>query len=366
MLNMEPVLKRGYTFWDQSLLPIDEYTERVRNVQTEMGKAGLSALVAFSNSYENADVAYLAGGGGGTLFLAREGDPALFTGGGGRELPFQRTLTWISDLSSTGGLVGPRLQKALQEREISGGKVGVVGAHLLSAGAYDNLARSLYGYQIQEADAELRNLRARKRPREVTAVRMAMRIAADASEAAEKAFSDGASTTQAMVNAERSARLNKARDFRILANIDSEDLRPFEGLSDAGRSPLLIWIGLTYCGYWADVALTFPSPDRSDASVAVDAMVAAAKAGARAGDVADAGLAKLSKAAAATALGYGLGSGIGLALNDWPEIRPGSNAALVEGALLSLRTFARDGDNVSFANAIIQVGASGATRLTPL
>jgi Xaa-Pro aminopeptidase len=105
---------------------------------------------------------------------------------------------------------------------------------------------------------------------------------------------------------------------------------------------------------------------RSEASTAVDAMVAASKAGARSKDVAEAGFSKLSAASKETAAGYGLGGGIGLALNDWPAITPTSEDRLPDGAVLSLRTFGRDGDNVSFANAIVQVGPNGATRLSPL
>jgi Xaa-Pro aminopeptidase len=365
MINMEPVLKRGYTFWDQALLPGDEFTERVRAVQALMRKENVSALAVFSNSYQNADIAYLAGQAGGTLFMTHDTDPVLFTGGGGRELPFQRTLTWIGDLASTGGLTGAKLQESLQNHGISGGTVGLVGSHLLSAGAYDNVTKSLGGYELREFDEQLRSVRAAKRPREVAAVRRALGIVIDAAEAAEKAFSDGATTTDAMVAAERSARLDKAKDFRILANIDGDELRPFEGLSASNRSPLLMWIGLTYSGYWADVAVTFPSPINSEAEAAVGAMASAAKTGAKASGVAQAGLARLSPAAQETALSYGLGGGIGLALDDWPAVTLASDAVLAESALLSLRTFARDGNNVSFASAIVQVGPSGGMRMGP-
>jgi Xaa-Pro aminopeptidase len=366
VINMEPVLKRGYTFWDQALLPSDEYTERVRNVQARMRQDGISALVIFSNSYENADTAYLAGGAGGTLFVGPDGDPVIFTGGGGRELPFQRMQTWISELTSAGGLAGARIAASLKERDVGpGATVGLVGAHLLSAGAHADLTKNLDGYNLRDVDEMMRSVRASKRPREVAAVRIALRIAQDAREAAEKAFSDGAPTTKAMVQAEGSARRDRARDFRVLANIDSNDMRPFEGLSDSGRTPLLMWLGLTYAGYWADVAFTFPEDSRGEARAAVDAMIAAAKTGARSGDVAQAGLAHLSPAAREPALSYGLGGGIGLALNDWPAITPDGNDRLIEGALLSLRAFARDGERVSFTNAIVQVGPGGGTRLTP-
>jgi len=353
MINMEPVLKRGYTAWDQALLPLDEFTERVRIVREAMRAAGLEALLVWSNQYDYADYTYLAGmPGAGTLVLTHDGDPAVFTGGGGRELPFQRSLTWISQMSAAGPMPGRTLQAALAERNVAGGKIGVVGTDLLSAAALGNVQEGLSAYTLTDFSEALRALRARKRPREVTTVRTALRIATDAAEAAIRVFSNGGSTTDAMVEAEKTARVNKARDIRILANVDSDDLRPFEGLSSARRTPLLMWIGVDYHGYWADLAVT-SGESGSEAQKAVDAMITAATPGAKASDVARAGLAQLSDAAKQTALDYGLGGGIGLALSDWPTISPESEEVLPEGALLSLRAFTRE----SFASALTQVGA---------
>jgi Xaa-Pro aminopeptidase len=366
MINMEPVLKRGYTAWDQALLPADEFTERVSTVRAAMHAAGLDALLLWGNQYECADFTYLAGmPTAGTLLLTHEGDPAIFTGGGGRELPFQRTLTWVGQLSAAGPMPGATLKAALAERSLISGAVGLVGTHLLSAATYANVTDNLAAYSLREFDTEFRRLRASKRPREVTTVRTALRIATNAGNAAVKAFEGGATTTEAMVEAERTARVDRARDIRILANVDGDDLRPFAGLSSARRTPLLLWIGVDYHGYWADVAVTSPSSSGSQAARAVAAMTGAVSSGARAADVAKAGLAQLSAAGQESAQDYGLGGGIGLALSDWPTIGVTSDAVLVEGGLLSLRSLAREDGGVSFANAIVQVGADGCEKLEP-
>jgi Xaa-Pro aminopeptidase len=367
VINMEPVLKRGYTAWDQALLPADEFNERVSYVRAAMRSAGLDALLVWGNQYEYADFTYLAGmPTAGTLLLTHEGEPAIFTGGGGRELPFQRTLTWVGQLSAAGPMPGATLNAALAERSIDIGTVGLVGTHLLSAATHTNVTNNLNAYTLRKFDGEFSMLRARKRPREVTTVRTALRIATDAVAAAITAFNHGATTTEAMVEAERTARVNKARDIRILANVDSDDLRPFEGRSPARRAPLLLWIGVDYHGYWADVAASSAPSSGSRAEKAVEAMTAAANPGAHAADIARAGLARLSSAAAReSAQDYGLGSGIGLALSDWPTISPTSDAQLVDGGLLSLRALARDGDGVSFANAIVQVATGGGQKLSP-
>lgn len=370
MINMEPVLKRGYTAWDRALLPLDEFTERVRAVQAELRRARLGALIVWGNAYEYADFAYLTGmPAGGAAIVTPEGDPAVVTSGGGRELPFLSTLTWVTDLHPAGGFgfggMGKSLGAVLEARQVPGGPIGTVGGHLLSAAAYDGIARSLPDYPLEGFDAPLQALRARKRPREVAAVRAALGIAMRAVAAAERAFADGASNARAVVEAERVARRHRARDFRALANIASDDLRPYEGLSDDRRSPLLLWVAAEYQGYWADVAVTAPAAGNGVAAGAVAAMVAAARAGVPARDVAQAALDKLSGAAAESALAYGLGNGIGLALGEAPTISPRSDEPLVEGALLTLRVLAREASAVSFASALVQVGADGAQRLEP-
>ena len=40
--------------------------------------------------------------------------------------------------------------------------------------------------------------------------------------------------------------------MRILANLDGEELRPFERHSDRRRETLLMWIATRYQGYWAE------------------------------------------------------------------------------------------------------------------
>ena len=366
MLSMESTQKRGYTFWDQSLLPVDEYYERVRTVREAMARNNLAALLVFANNLNPGNVSYLAGNQAGTLLITPDGDPAMFTGGGGRELPFQRMLTWIPDVSTGAPKVMDKVASELKNRGIGKGTIGLAGGDLLSISNFEAYRDALNDFDLAPFDTEMRDIRARKRPREVTVMRMALGMAADSIEAGEKAFSEGASTTTAMIEAERSGRMNRGRDFRVLANIGGGELRPLEQLSESAHSPLVMWVGLIYLNYWADLAVTFPEPQNSEASRAVAAMTAAARAGAKASEVANAGLAKLSPNAQQSAINYGLGSGIGLSLREWPRISPKSDDVLPEGAVLTLRAMARDGDNVSFSNALVQVGAAGGTPLEAL
>ena len=368
MLHMTPVLMRGYTFWDRALLPTDEFEERVRSVQAAMAKAGLDGLIVWSAGYHpNGDLAYLAGWPmGGALLLRREGEPTMFSPGGGRELYFQKMQTWVTEISSTGGVLGSIIAKALNAKGVpDGSKIGLVGTQVLTSEGYVSAMRELGAFELVNFDDEYHAITDRKRPREVMTVGRALRIAQAAVAAGEAAHKAGASNARALVEAERSARVDRARDFRGLANIGGGDMRPYEGPSSEHSEPLLLWVGIDHHGYWADAVNPSAGPPGSPAANAVEAMIKAAKAGAAAGDVAKAGLAALPASAAETALSYGLGSGIGLKLDEGPLIRPDGKETLTEGMLLTLRTFADVDGKTSLASAIVQIGPGGAERIEP-
>ena len=367
MLSMEPSIKRGLTFWDRTLMPEDEYEERVRLIREEMRRAGLSALIVAGNMYEDADLLYIVGGNvDGLLVLPLEGEPTIFTNSGSRESFFLKHLTWIGDLSHRGALVGRAVRETLAARGIASGRIGMVGLQVLASRPYRDLVEALTGYAVEDAGPMLQRLRSRLRPRERLALRRALGIAEKAAAAAERAFIGGGSNAAAVVAAERAARLAGAWDFRALANLDSDELRPFEFASDDRRVPLLLWIAARYQGYWADrVAVCGPALDVT-ATEAVAAMKREARPGVSAQSVAAAGLARLSPAAQVSALAYGLGGGIGSALDQRPMIAPESADRIEEGSVLSLHVFARTERGAGFAGALIEIADGGARDLEPL
>lgn len=367
MLPMEPAIKRGLTFWDRTLMPRDEFFERMNLVRLEMQRMGLNALIVSGNMYEDADLIYLVGGNvDGTLVLTLDDEPTIFTLSGSRESFFLKELTWIDDVSHQGALIGPAVRDALRARDLTSGRIGTVGLQVLAGPSYQDLMHALADYDLQDFTAAMQALRGRARPREIAASRVALGIAEKAASAAEAIFAAGASNAAALVEAERIARLEGAWDFRALANLDSDDLRPYERPSNDRRVPLLLWIAARYQGYWADRVVVSAGQPHSEAARAVAAMTAAAHVGVPAHFVADAGLAMLSSESRRSALAHGLGHGIGIALNGSPKIDPQSKDHLADGALLSFRVFARGGAQPSFAAALVQVGPSGAVRLEPL
>lgn len=360
MIAMIPVLERGYTWWDRSLFPRDEFEERTRTVQKAMAKADLDALVVWSQGYHTSgELAFLSGWPmGGAVLLMREGEPTMFSPGGGREQYFARMQTWVEDMRSTPGSLGAAIAKVLAERGMHSGNIGIVGYDQMSVRAYDDAKDQLAAYDLVDFGDAYRALRSPKRARETLAIQNSLAIATKAVAAGVEAFAAGASNAEALVEAERVARIERARDFRGLANITGKGLRPFERVSKERHEPLLLWIAIDQHGYWAEAANGAPG---TAAAKAVDAMVAAAKAGATANAVARAALTLLPEATHAQALSYGLGSGLGLSLDEAPVIMPGNDAPLAEGTILSLRIY--DGDRL--ASAIVRVGRNGGERLLP-
>jgi Xaa-Pro aminopeptidase len=329
-----------------------------------MRDAGLNALVVSGNMYEDAALIHLVGGNvDGTMVLPLEGEPCIFTVSGSRESFFLRELTWMTDVSHQGALVGVAVRKALGRYGVGDGRIGTAGLQVLTARQYVDLIGALVDFELVDFSTRLFDIRCDLRPRERAAVERARAIVGEAVAAAERMFAEGGSNAAAVIEAERVARLEGAWDFRVLANIEGDGLQPLEPSSDERREPLLLWAAARYQGYWADQVAQNSSSADGEAALAVAAMVEAAKAGSTAGPVADAGLSKLSEASRGSALAYGLGRGIGVELNGWPAIVPGSNERLREGMLLSFHVFAASGNRPSLASAMIEVSAGAAQPL---
>lgn len=361
MISMEPVLKRGYTAWDQDVLPADEFAERLAAVRSEIRSQNLDALVIVNYSLlgamvEYADIAYLGGlQSGGVLLVTDDGDPTLISFGGGRELFFMRDQTWTANVLPGRGRSFEVVREQLAERGIASGNIGTVGLGGMPPAAVERFNVALAGFRLAPFDPALARLRAAKRPRELLAIGIAKRIVDGAAAAAAGVFADGGDNTAAMLEAERVARFNKARDIRVLATMQGGELRPFEGRDDGRYSPLLVWVAAQYQGYWAETTIASPAVDQSPAQACVDAMSAAVRSGATAGGIAEAGLAELPKNAVDAALSYGLGGTIGLHQNEGFVIRPGDDSRLDTGSVVSLVTVAPGATGTSIASAMLVV-----------
>jgi Xaa-Pro aminopeptidase len=368
MISMEPVLKRGYSSWDRAVLPDDEFALRVDGVRHALREARLRALVVVNYSLlgvmvDYADMAYLSGlQSGGALLVPLEGEPAFVSFGGGRELAFMRALTWLPIVPGAGKAF-ELLPSELKARGVPSGRIGVVGVAGIAPTVAARIRDALAGFELVPFDAELRALRAVKRPRELRAMQITQGIVDAAVAAGVAAFSAGGDNRAAMLEAERAARASKARDVRVLASMGGPELRPWEGRLDGRHAPLRLWVAAQYQGYWAEAAATAPLPRDDAAGKAVRAMQAAVRAGVTAGDVAAAGMAALPVSAVDSVLAYGLGGTIGLAHSEGIAIVPGSRERLAAGSVVALRAHVGDAPHPSLASGLVVVGPEGAAPL---
>jgi Xaa-Pro aminopeptidase len=373
MITMENVLKRGRTVWDRNLLPEDEYVERVRTLRAAMEANGLDGVVSVGHSTHTGNFTYLSGAvpplGWMGIVLGREAGPFFVSGGGSREIPFVRTQTWLLDdiRTSRSLFTGPAavVVEALGEFLKPGGRLGLIGAREdLAPSAHAELVAALDEYEVVEVDGLLADLRAVKRPREQAVQRRALEAARAAVAAALQAWEGGASTTAALIVAEKAARMHGCRDARVLGNIDGEVLAPVEEHGEGRGEHLVVYLAVEYLGYWAQAA---GSSDDSAATAAargaVDAMVAAAGPGVAAADVAAAAERELPGEAGEVARSYGLGGGIGLDLSETPVLRAGGEDALQPGAVLALQAFTVVDGRLGGVTETVRVDAEGVTLL---
>jgi Xaa-Pro aminopeptidase len=366
---MENVLKRGRTIWDRSLLPEDEYVERVRAVRAVADAAGLDVVVTIGHSTHTGNFTYLSGSvppiGWMAIVLGREAGPFLVSGGGSRDLPFLRTQTWIDEIRTSRSLfAGPAeaVTGVLAEIVEPGARVGLVGARDdLAPDAYGELLASLAPYDVVEVDGLLAGLRAAKRPREQVALERSLDIARAAADAAVDAWESGASTSAALIEAERTVRMRGARDARVLGNLDATHLAPVEEHSEDRGEHLAVYVAAEYLGYWAQACASTGASNA--ARRVVDAMIDAAEPGGPAGSLVTAATRELPAGESDVALAYGLGYGTGLDLMEPPLLRPGSHDRLLEGAIVALQVVTVEDGALTCAGATIRIDAGGVALL---
>jgi Xaa-Pro aminopeptidase len=368
MKTMTSVLRHGRTTWDRELLPDDEYAERTRLMRARMGAAGIDVLVGLGQTTLAGDFAYLSDHvpplNWMATVLAQEAGPLLVTGGGSRDVPFLSTQTWLKDIRTSRSLfAGPAavIGDAIAEMAAPGARVGLAGVdNALDAAPAEELVEALGIYEVVDASLLMAELRAVKRPRELVALKDSLAIARRAIDEGLRAWERGLSTAQSLLAVEGSARLDGARDVRVLGGPAQWDLAPAVPASDSRGEDLVLQCVVEYRGYWGQACAC--TTDVTPANAAIDAMVDAAGAGVSAGDIAAAALERLEQDAAEIALSYGLGAGIGLDEQEAPFIVPGSDALIPSGALLALQVITRSNGRLSCADATLNIGEQTDSR----
>ena len=264
--TMEPVLRRGRSYLDRSILPGDEPEHRLHTLLVRAEERGLDGVVVFGSAHLPENLVYYANYCPTTFhgaLVARAGvPPVLFAGkGGARDHPYIRTVSWVSDIRYAAA-IGPAVIEVADSWGVPWQRLGVVGLDTaLPHAVRDDIVAAL-GKRIIETDDLAAEQRRRKSPRERAVLAAAEGLARSAVEAAAKAYEQGAGRRSALAAADFAARAGGAHDSRISVGAPFAEVVPFSEIGD-DRGPLSAIVAVEYLGYWglAAVRLELESPD---------------------------------------------------------------------------------------------------------
>jgi Xaa-Pro aminopeptidase len=375
MRTMQPCVTIGSYTWAQDRLPNDEFGLRLEEMRRAMAQHGWRAVLVYGDVREHAALAYLSNFiprvRWGMALLPRDGDARLLCAMSTRDLPAMRTLTWISDVRSGMGAEWENGFDPWFER-LDGEptpQLGTLGFDLMAPVLHDAVRRSLGDrFVLQRADDLVAVPPQRKRPRELTLLRASCKLLQETAEAfVSSACASGAPETAAL-EAERAARSRAAQDVRTLVSLDGgRTLVPYQGRFEKAAGPLVGYLAVKVQGYWADLFVTVDDSG-SAASVrteqALDGLIANVRPGARAGDLHAVALAALAPLPLHPALGGSVGHGIGLSLDELPELRADADATLLADGVYSLQIGVAEAEvGYALASAIVRNTSNGAEVL---
>jgi Xaa-Pro aminopeptidase len=353
MRTMQPCVTIGSYTWAQDRVPYDEFTLRLEALHAAMDRNGWPTVLVYGDVREHAALAHLSNFiprvRWGMALLPRSGDARLLCAMSTRDLPAMRTLTWIADVRSG---MGPEWEKSFDpwlepfkaERTV---ELGTIGFDIMAPVLRESVRRSLgERFVLRRADDDLRMPPPRKRPRELTMVRASCKLLQSAAQAFTESWRRSGEPETAALDAERLARSLAAQDVRTLVSVDGgRTLVPFQGLFEKKSGPLVGYLAVKVMGYWADMFVTVdenPAPARRQAEAALDALIATMRPGARAGDLYAKAIDTLAPLRLHQALSASVGYGIGLSLNDQPELVAGAEAELVRDGVYTLQVGVAD------------------------
>lgn len=363
MHTMHPTLLIGPADWNQTRLLRAEFDERLAQLWQAHPDAG--GAIVYGNARDHGALAYL------THFtpkleaalalIPRDGAARLLVGGGPNMVPAARPLTWVEQLAPlrNAGATAAEWAKTLP----SGRPILLIGGDAMPFNMRRMVDEALGDIATVDADDAMTAARRHKRPRELGLMKEACAGLGVAVDALKKAQQAGAGLTDAVLAAEHAALQWGAQDVRSLFSADGgRTLRPFDIPVATPAEPLQVYLAVRHDGYWADGFVRLArAPDALDAAAAamLHAMIAAAKPGASAAELASAaGGARGSLEPHPLTVNV-FGNGIGLSLEETPHLSANGPATLEPGGVYSLRAGVAGDDGGAIVSAMVLVTDKG-------
>ncbi len=368
---MHSLLLVGPYDWDPELMPRTEFDERIRAFWARIPEEVGSFAVIYGDSRYHAELAYL------THFVPkvrsamaivpRTGEPLLLLPGSRNSFSSAQRLSCFKNLDL---LTDPAraVDQWVRDHPGTPKRAVLLGTAAMRPQQYQQLLGAFPDNAAPlEASHTLHSLMRVKRPRELAAIRRGCEILSAAAGVLAEAQRSGAQVTAAVLEAERAANAMGAQDVRSLFSLDGgASLRPFSTLIERAVEPLQASMAILYAGYWVEglmLCSARPHAVRDRVAEALRLMLAQAKAGAKAGDLADTVAAAIRPYKPHPMLGACLGNGIGMAIEEAPRLDAKSDAVLEGGAVYTLCAGGTDGRQHAMVSAMVLIGDSGAEVL---
>ncbi|OFZ98882.1 MAG: hypothetical protein A3H35_08320 [Betaproteobacteria bacterium RIFCSPLOWO2_02_FULL_62_17] len=368
MQTMHSTLLIGHYDWEPQHLPKEEFDARLAELWKRL-PANAAAIAAFGDRRSNSELVYL------TNFvpklrdalaiIPRSGEARLYVAGAGNMMPIAARQTWISTpprpLSEPG--------KALAEWKAAiNAPIAFVGGENLRLALRNSVDELVDAEAARQAGEVIRALMRNKRPRELAVIRQGCAILRAMADKLKEAHGAGRGVTAAVIEAERVGNKMGAQEVRSLLSLDGgRTLRPFLVPVDKVVDPLQAFLSVRFNGYWAEghVSLsTAANPAADKARAALQGLVGAARAGAKAADLDKKLKDGLAGSREHPVTAGSVGTGIGLSLEEAPRLSVSSGETLQAGDVCSLRAGVSDeGGHHAIVSAMVAVTASGSEVL---
>ena len=358
METMQPALRIGRHVWDRINMPQSEFDERIRRIRQAMHQESIDIVLLYGDAFDAYGHPCYASNyiirlpRGAMMLLPRNGEPVLFFEGAARGLPFAKTLTWVDEVKPC-----PDVAKAsltyLREKSMLPATIACAGcAESMPYYQVQLLDESLADCRVVNFDHVMRGLRMVKSDRECDQIRRASRIVTRMFGMIGEIVAPAMNMRGLEARLYREARLDGAGDIRILLAQPGEtdwSLGPPEDETVAPGASLIVYVAVSFEGYWSEGIRTFLFKDGS--LVASDAehlhavyeeMVAALQPGKLISKYCEDIRREIERRKLIEIPDYGLGGGIGLSLQEYPILVTGEEQPIGQGMCFTLRLGLRD------------------------
>jgi Xaa-Pro aminopeptidase len=362
VLTLHSMLLVGPYDWDAAALPREEFADRLAAFWQRM-PAHCAGLIVYGDSRSHAELMYLTHFvpkvRQAMAFVPRTGDPLVLIPGSRAQFPTMKRLTWTENIELLSD-PGKAVTDWLGALGVDGSRIAIAGTDVMRPAARQAVLQAL-GAEPFDATAVVASVMARKRPRELDALRGACALLDAARAALTGACERGETVTAAVLAAEHAAHKQGAQDVRSLFSVDGgRTLVPFSTPLPERADPLQCYMAVRHRGYWADGFLVAGNSAAVTAARKALAHIAhACRPGANAGELAAQADTALKPYARHPVTASQFGNAIGLSLDEPPLLRTGGDASLEPGGVYSLRLGSAAANEYGFASAMVSVQDSG-------